>query len=98
MKSEISLIFLIKSCFLHEQKVKTKCKYLENEKSFYDEIKSIFHHFQRAFSDTNRRWGYDFKALDLSIRKMFIDVSDIRCYVHIKIEINSDDNLPLEKH
>ena len=26
-----------------------KLKYLENDKSFYDEIKSIFHHFVRAF-------------------------------------------------
>ena len=27
-----------------------KGKYLENKKSFGDEIKNIFHHFQRAFS------------------------------------------------
>ena len=27
-------------------KVKTKFEYLENEKSFKDEIKSIFHHFK----------------------------------------------------
>ena len=43
---EIDVIFLIKPCFLHAQKVKTKkCKCLENKKSFQDEIKNIFHHF-----------------------------------------------------
>ena len=31
-----------------------KLKYLENDKSFYDEIKSIFHHFQRAFTEANK--------------------------------------------
>ena len=31
--------------FLHEQKV----KYFKNEKSFKSELKSIFHHFWRAF-------------------------------------------------
>ena len=30
-------------------------KYLENDKSFYDEIKSIFHHFQRAFIKANKK-------------------------------------------
>ena len=32
-----------------------KFKYLENEKSFYDEIKSIFHHFSRAFTEANEK-------------------------------------------
>ena len=31
-----------------------KFKYLENEESFYDEIKSIFHHFQGAFNEANK--------------------------------------------
>ena len=39
MKVEINLIFLIKLYFLYSQKVKTKFRYLENEKSFQDEIK-----------------------------------------------------------
>ena len=30
------------------KKSKQKFKYLENEKGFWDEIKSIFHHFLRA--------------------------------------------------
>ena len=28
-------------------------KYLKKKKSFEDEIKSIFHHFQKAFSQVN---------------------------------------------
>ena len=32
------------------KKSRQKLKYLKNEKSFCREIKSIFHHFQRAFS------------------------------------------------
>ena len=31
-----------------------KFKYLENEKSFQDETKSIFHHFERAFIEANK--------------------------------------------
>ena len=34
MDFEINLIFLIEPFLLHEQKVMTKIKYLENEKSF----------------------------------------------------------------
>ena len=48
------------------KKLRQKIKYLENEKSFQDEIKSIFHHFWRAFIQTNktiflREWESDFK-------------------------------------
>ena len=32
-----------------------KFKYLENEKSFYDEIKSIFYHFLRAIIEVNKK-------------------------------------------
>ena len=42
MKFGINLIFLTKLFFLHGQKVMIKVKYLENKKSFLDEIKSIF--------------------------------------------------------
>ena len=31
-----------------------KSKYLENEKSFQDEIKSIFHHFEKDFIEANK--------------------------------------------
>ena len=44
-----------------------KFKYLENEKSFEDKIKSIFHHFGRAIIEANKkffgRWEPDFKLL-----------------------------------
>ena len=32
-----------------------KFKYLENEKSFEDEMKSIFHHFKRTFIEANNK-------------------------------------------
>ena len=31
-----------------------KFKYLENKKSFYNEIKNIFHYFKRAFIELNQ--------------------------------------------
>ena len=36
-----------------------KFKYLENKKSFYNEIKNIFHYFKRAFIELNQIffWG-----------------------------------------
>ena len=43
---EISLIFLIKPFCYTTKKSRQKLKYLENEKSFWGEIKSIFHHFK----------------------------------------------------
>ena len=36
------------------KKSRQKLKYLENEKRFYHEIKSIFYHFLRAFIETNK--------------------------------------------
>ena len=37
------------------KKSRQKFKYLENEKSFQDEIKSIFHHFGRAIIEANQK-------------------------------------------
>ena len=42
---EINLIFLIKLLLYINKKSRQKLKYLENEKSFEGEIKSIFRHF-----------------------------------------------------
>ena len=42
---EISLIFLIKSLLFRNTKSRQKPKYLENKKSFYSEMNSIFHYF-----------------------------------------------------
>ena len=35
------------------KKSRQKFKYLENEKSFYDEIKSIFYHFWTTIIEAN---------------------------------------------
>ena len=45
MDLKLYLTFLIKSFLYMTKKSTQKLKYLENEKSFYGEIKSIFHHF-----------------------------------------------------
>ena len=51
MNFEVKLIFLIKPFSLYMTKKSwQKLKYLEKEKSFWDEIKIIFHNFLRAFS------------------------------------------------
>ena len=50
IKSEINLIFLIKPFWYMTKKSRQKLKYLESGKSFWGEIKSYFHHFQRVFS------------------------------------------------
>ena len=50
MDFEVEPIFLIKPFFLHDQKSRQKLKYLENENSSQDEIKSIFCNFQKAFN------------------------------------------------
>ena len=40
------------------KKSRQKFKYLDNEKSFYDELKSIFHQFQSAFSEANKTFFF----------------------------------------
>ena len=50
------------------KKSRQKFKYLENEKSFEDEIKSIFHYFWRTIKANKKNfWGWepDFKAIIL---------------------------------
>ena len=51
---EINLIFLIKLFFDMNKKSRQILKYLENEKCFYDETESIFHHFLGASIETNK--------------------------------------------
>ena len=36
------------------KKARLKFQYLENEKSFQDEIKMLIHHFQRAFFEVSK--------------------------------------------
>ena len=67
----INLIFLIKPFCYMTKKSRQKFKYLENKKSFWGEIKSIFHYFQRAFNcqKWSQTWesvfDYYWKALHL---------------------------------
>ena len=44
------IVNLIKPFFIMNKTSRQTFQYRENEKSFYGEIKSIFHHFSRAFS------------------------------------------------
>ena len=63
IKFEINLIFLIKPFCYMTKKSRQKLKYLENENSLWDEIKSIFHHFLKAFScqKLSQTWKWAFK-------------------------------------
>ena len=49
------------------KKSRQKFKYLENEKRFYDEIKSIFHHFWRAIIEANKKNFFEGKSPTLRI-------------------------------
>ena len=48
--TKFEIIFLIKPFCYMTKKSRQKFKYLENKKSFWGEIKSLFHHFYRALS------------------------------------------------
>ena len=50
IKFEINFISLVKLFCYMTKKSRQNFKYLENEKSFWGVIKSIFHHFYRAFN------------------------------------------------
>ena len=50
-----------------------KFKYLQNEKSLQDKIKSIFHHFKSTLNDANKtnflgRWEFDFKCYSFLLK------------------------------
>ena len=62
---ESNFIFLIKAFFSMTKNSRQKLKYLENKKSFYDEIKGIFHNFQLASicQKLPRTWEFTFKIL-----------------------------------
>ena len=61
---QLTLFFLIKPFFLHDQKVMTKTKISWERKELLR--RNIFHHFYRAFNEANNtiyfgRWESDFK-------------------------------------
>ena len=77
IKLEINLIFLIKLfCYL-TKKSRQKFKYLDNEKSFLGELKTIFHHFKRAinFQKLSQAWECAFNFQEQSS----IDAPRKRC-------------------
>ena len=53
MNFENNFIFLIRSLLYTTKKYRQKIKYLENIESIKSEVKSIFYHFQGAFSYQN---------------------------------------------
>ena len=73
---EINLVLLIKSFFYMLKSQDKKFKYLENEKNFQDEIKSLFHHFWRTIIEASknifRRWGSGFKKIKKGEKQIFI--------------------------
>ena len=76
MNFKVKLIFLFKPFSYMTKKSWQKLKYLENEISFQDEIKSIFHHFSRTFNQANNtlffgRWESGSSSCD------YIDVCDV---------------------
>ena len=67
-------------------------KYLENEKSFYVEIRSICRHFKMAFNEENNRnffgkWESDFKFASYTRYPSQYEKQNIQSYLHF--ELNS---------
>ena len=72
------------------KKSRQKLKYLENEKSFEDQIKNIFHHFWRAIIEANNK-----KILGGESPTLICRTSHGRCSVRkvfSKISQNSQEN------
>ena len=74
---EINLIFLIKA--IHYITKKSRQKYLETKKSFWGEIKSIFHHFWKAFScnKLSQTWECAFNPFSTNVPLLyFLKISE----------------------
>ena len=78
IKFEINLAFLIKLLCYMTKKSRQKLKYLENEKSFWAEIKSIFPHLSRVSIAKNclRPKSAPLISLQLDI----LDIGNWICY------------------
>ena len=77
---EANLIFIIKPCPYRTKNSRQKFKYLENKKSFQGKIKSIFHHFQKAFScqKLSQTWQCAFKgATKLEAKIVFVSATKL---------------------
>ena len=68
IKFEINSIFYIKQFCYMTKRSRKKLKYLENKKSFWGEIKSIFHNFERLFScqKLSQTWDCAFNVRSVS--------------------------------
>ena len=75
IKFEINLIFLIEPFFYMTKMSRLKIKYLESEKSFQGEIKSIFHYFQRtlSFQKLSQTLEYVYK-LEVYYKNLFLKI------------------------
>ena len=67
---EINLLSNQAGFFYLPKKSRQKFKYLENEKSFYNEIKSIFHQFWRAVIETNKKFFFGMRQFDFKTTAM----------------------------
>ena len=56
------------------KKSRQKLKYLENEKSLYDERKSILHHFLKAFIEANEAIFFGRRESEFKIQAVLSDV------------------------
>ena len=53
------------------KKLRQKFKYFENEESFWDEIKSIFHHFWRGIIEAIKKKQKQKQKQKQKIKKIF---------------------------
>ena len=53
------------------KKLRQTFKYLENDKSFYDEIKRIFHHFSWTFNEANKTIFLEGESPTLNIQSNY---------------------------
>ena len=85
---KLTLSFLSSSFATWPKSQDKNFKYLENKKSFWGEIKSIFHNFQRAFScqKLSQTWKYTFKALPSSTCSLLNFEVSSRIWLSLKIK------------
>ena len=62
--------------FFYMTKKSRQFKDLENRKSFSDEIKSIFHHFYRAFIEANKPIFFKKKKTQMSFVQKLSCIND----------------------
>ena len=88
------LIFLIKSFWYMTKRSRQTLKYFDNEKSFWGGIKSIFHHFWRAFScqKLSQTWECDHVIVTSWILKLIISLKSSRFLTWSKNQDKNSNN------